>query len=157
MANYSFTFKDDSLEHHGIDGQKWGVRNGPPYPLKAGDHSAAEKRAMKKNQKNAYKITKKTYYRTGSNYVVSKNKKLNKKFEDIFSEFEKQNPSMDDLRKYFPQIASEVLGKYSDKKVYAKVKIPGEYNGKAYAGTAKDILVRALDWYVYDKYIDPVH
>lgn len=21
------------LEHHGIDGQKWGVRNGPPYPL----------------------------------------------------------------------------------------------------------------------------
>jgi hypothetical protein len=59
MANYSFTFKDDSLEHHGIDGQKWGVRNGPPYPLAAGDHSAAEKRAMKKDQKNAYKITKK--------------------------------------------------------------------------------------------------
>lgn len=27
---------DDSeyLEHHGIDGQKWGVRNGPPYPLR---------------------------------------------------------------------------------------------------------------------------
>lgn len=23
----------DMLEHHGIDGQKWGVRNGPPYPL----------------------------------------------------------------------------------------------------------------------------
>lgn len=21
------------LVHHGIDGQKWGVRNGPPYPL----------------------------------------------------------------------------------------------------------------------------
>jgi hypothetical protein len=50
-----------------------------------------------------------------------------------------------------------VLGEYSDKKVYAKVKIPGEYNGKAYAGTAKDILIRALDWYVYDTYIDPVH
>ena len=24
------------LEHHGIDGQKWGVRNGPPYPLERG-------------------------------------------------------------------------------------------------------------------------
>ena len=25
---------NDSLQHHGIKGQKWGVRNGPPYPLK---------------------------------------------------------------------------------------------------------------------------
>lgn len=24
---------EEILEHHGIDGQKWGVRNGPPYPL----------------------------------------------------------------------------------------------------------------------------
>lgn len=27
---------DEILEHHGIKGQKWGVRNGPPYPLKRG-------------------------------------------------------------------------------------------------------------------------
>lgn len=33
------------LEHHGIKGQKWGVRNGPPYPLKEGSHSSAEKKA----------------------------------------------------------------------------------------------------------------
>lgn len=25
--------EDDVLVHHGIKGQKWGVRNGPPYPL----------------------------------------------------------------------------------------------------------------------------
>lgn len=24
----------DYLSHHGIEGQRWGVRNGPPYPLK---------------------------------------------------------------------------------------------------------------------------
>lgn len=23
----------DYLSHHGIKGQKWGVRNGPPYPI----------------------------------------------------------------------------------------------------------------------------
>lgn len=26
-------FKHDTLVHHGVKGQKWGVRNGPPYPL----------------------------------------------------------------------------------------------------------------------------
>lgn len=37
-----------SLEHHGIQGQKWGDRNGPPYPLGSGDHSAAEKKHLSK-------------------------------------------------------------------------------------------------------------
>lgn len=32
------------LYHHGIAGQKWGVKNGPPYPLKSSDHSSAEKK-----------------------------------------------------------------------------------------------------------------
>lgn len=32
------------LEHHGIKGQKWGDRNGPPYPIDYKDHSASEKK-----------------------------------------------------------------------------------------------------------------
>lgn len=35
----------DYLEHHGIFGQKWGHRNGPPYPIEPNNHSAAEKKA----------------------------------------------------------------------------------------------------------------
>lgn len=31
------------LTHHGIVGQKWGVRNGPPYPLKGGSVSSGPK------------------------------------------------------------------------------------------------------------------
>lgn len=33
------------IAHHGILGQRWGKRNGPPYPLGASDHSASEKKA----------------------------------------------------------------------------------------------------------------
>lgn len=33
------------LTHHGIKGQKWGIKNGPPYPLGASDHSASERKA----------------------------------------------------------------------------------------------------------------
>ena len=33
------------LIHHGVSGQKWGVRNGPPYPLSDVAHSKSEKKA----------------------------------------------------------------------------------------------------------------
>ena len=38
-------YKKSELSHHGILGMRWGERNGPPYPLGAGDHSASEKKA----------------------------------------------------------------------------------------------------------------
>lgn len=43
------------LVHHGILGQKWGKKNGPPYPLAEGDHSAAEKKAARKEKANTVK------------------------------------------------------------------------------------------------------
>ena len=32
------------LAHHGIKGQQWGKRNGPPYPLDEDAHSANEEK-----------------------------------------------------------------------------------------------------------------
>ena len=36
---------ESKMYHSGVLGQKWGKRNGPPYPLSPGDHSASEKKA----------------------------------------------------------------------------------------------------------------
>ena len=44
----------DYLEHHGIEGQKWGQRNGPPYPLDYKSHSAAEKKKNSKSSLSGY-------------------------------------------------------------------------------------------------------
>lgn len=45
LRHYSKPSLDECLAHHGIRGQKWGVRNGPPYPLGDSNHSASEKKA----------------------------------------------------------------------------------------------------------------
>lgn len=42
---YSENDYRDYLAHHGIFGMKWGKKNGPPYPIAPGDHSASEKKA----------------------------------------------------------------------------------------------------------------
>lgn len=64
------------LCHHGIKGQKWGEKNGPPYPLGSSQKSASEKsastRVARKSQtiqdkakkiKDANLLTEEEYYR----------------------------------------------------------------------------------------------
>ena len=49
------SFEDGSsahLEHHGILGQKWGVKNGPPYPLGDGAYSTSEKTKILKERRS---------------------------------------------------------------------------------------------------------
>ena len=41
MVNqFSFNLDQNYLSHHGVKGQKWGKKNGPPYPL---DSKTAER------------------------------------------------------------------------------------------------------------------
>lgn len=61
------------LYHHGIAGQKWGKRNGPPYPLSAGAHSASEKKAGWR--KSLYKDGKDTHFSKKVEKVVYKSEK----------------------------------------------------------------------------------
>lgn len=47
------------IYHHGIAGQKWGQRNGPPYPLSDGAHSPSEKKkGWKSSLSSSTKINK---------------------------------------------------------------------------------------------------
>lgn len=50
------------LEHHGILGQKWGVKNGPPYPLSGGDYSARERNQIWVQRKNGNSIYNKKHF-----------------------------------------------------------------------------------------------
>jgi len=50
------------LVHHGILGQRWGTRNGPPYPLKGGSYSRSEVTAIKKERSKKYSRYNKKHY-----------------------------------------------------------------------------------------------
>lgn len=47
---YVGVFEDEYLAHFGIDGMRWGVQNGPPYPLSRQDHNKVVKKGQKKRK-----------------------------------------------------------------------------------------------------------
>jgi len=90
MVYYSgIIVANSDLYHHGILGQKWGRRNGPPYPLGSGRHSAAEKKAgwtkslsngsEKKSKYKDYKTASKDMTDSERNKVDKQNIKIAKK------------------------------------------------------------------------------
>lgn len=50
------------LTYHGILNQKWGVRNGPPYPLKGGSYTPSEKKAIRDKRKSGNSIYNKKHF-----------------------------------------------------------------------------------------------
>lgn len=69
---WSFRAKEDSLSHHGIEGQQWGIRNGPPYPLGSGQRSKAEVRAMRNESKEANESLKRAVKNGGRTWNIYK-------------------------------------------------------------------------------------
>lgn len=127
MANYRLIPKDESLSHHGIEGQKWGVRNGPPYPLETKDYSPAEKKALKKEGKETYKLIKKYNKRSKNSYklVYAKNPKKNiqdKTLNTIDADLDKlldlyRKDNQYELEGYFNKLSEDILGKYAYKEI----------------------------------------
>lgn len=59
------------LKHHGIRGQRWGKRNGPPYPLKESSKSSAEKSHKSSSQKKGLTDRQKTALKVGAALSVT--------------------------------------------------------------------------------------
>lgn len=51
MESWRRELYTNELYHHGIPGQKWGTKNGPPYPLDKATHKAVIKNAVKEAKK----------------------------------------------------------------------------------------------------------
>lgn len=64
MPYYVICPQTTDLTHHGILGQKWGVKNGPPYPLGGGDYTVTEQRKIGKARRSKNSIYNKKHFDT---------------------------------------------------------------------------------------------
>lgn len=97
---------DDFLAHHGIQGMKWGVSNGPPYPLSDSKHDKVIAKA-----KDAAKATGNAVKKVGSATI-----KAAKKVKE-HSDKKKAEKKEKEIRELTPKDFMENKGKYSDEEV----------------------------------------
>lgn len=101
----------DELYHHGIQGMRWGRKNGPPYPLDYKSHSADEKRQNTKKELSAYTDSKgeqslKRYKKTGKTADIPKKESKAEKNRN-----EQQPKTLRELKEYEDQNWGKSSGK----------------------------------------------
>lgn len=67
LSNKEDIMRNDFLAHHGILGQKWGVKNGPPYPLNSDKLATKIHNEAVKNEPKITKDVTEAANRAGSN------------------------------------------------------------------------------------------
>lgn len=123
--NYTIKSTENDIQHHGILGQKWGKRQGPPYPLDGSDHSAAEKKAgwkksLDKQQENSNQLKSRIKNHViGQDYDQKYVKKFDKKVAKIQKKYDAGKMSN---HSYEKKINREIAkGKYQESKIDDKI------------------------------------
>lgn len=165
---WSPTVSSDEIYHHGILRQRWGVRNGPPYPLDQDQKSQAEKRAgWRKSLSDEQKATiKKVAIGTlavagiaASAYVISQHPEMLKYAKDgaatianrfankPIKEITKSAGNFDKIIPECKKITSDYVKSSTEqrKQMLENLnKVHGEYNCKA-GGLAYEAMRRGFD------------
>lgn len=125
----------EELFHHGVKGQKWGVKNGPPYPLK----KYYRKNAAKANTVFSTLSSKEKYYLTDDEnaqyYVTEDEYRLNNRVKNIYS--------LVTQYKGIPVSAIDVWQYKDDPYGEVSILTNSNYRGK---GFGSDSVKRAKDW-----------
>jgi predicted transcriptional regulator len=108
----------NSIYHHGIKGQRWGVRNGPPYPLGSEDHSVREIIASKNPENYTYKRKRTNANRPASYqpYIDSQTKKLTAK-NIVSNAVKNANPVFTKIGNVISKGRNGISKHFHDKKV----------------------------------------
>lgn len=99
----------NELYHHGIDGQRWGVTHGPPYPLSRSQHRAVVRSAKATEKRNlTYKGSKKYSHRMSDEDLNKTIERLQKEetYRRLVSKDREEN------RKDHAKEASNTIKKY---------------------------------------------
>lgn len=134
--NYYAVNISDTLQHHGILGQRWGKRNGPPYPLGGGNHSESEinegtkgwsiEAKREANAKKAVRKAKQISKNALNKYdeATDLGFKTNKKAEELYR---KESSLHDYTKKRYSDIKVENKLKQESKKSDKRLKYEKEY------------------------------
>lgn len=124
---------NNELQHHGILGQKWGKRNGPPYPLSA-SKSASIKKRRKKTDDDSEKEDRKKAMKNRRNLSTAE---LNERISRLKLEKQFKDLTEDDIspgKKFVKKHASKILtttivgaGTYALKSAVSKEFDPKEF------------------------------
>ena len=116
ISNKTTDRYENELAHHGILGMRWGRKNGPPYPLGVGDHSASEKKAgwfkSLKSKRAAKKLNKKRAKSLEKARIARQKKAAEKKAHDALMKNKDKvlaKGSASELMKYRGEITNQEL------------------------------------------------